>query len=866
MDDIKQIIVKTKLAVPKINDTVIDRKRVYTKLQQTPEYKLTLITAPAGYGKTTAAASWLTASGLPCAWLSLDESNNDPVLFWRYLMTALDNLSNLSNRSINRSSTIPDFGDAPINKEMVSSNILAGLLVNRLYSIAGWAALVLDDYHCIHDDAVKNSLLYFIKKLPAHISLVLLNRHEPDDRLDSMYARGQVLKINSRDLAFNADEVSDFFGRRGLHLTAEEASIILSHTEGWAAGLVAASLEMEEGRNSGTVAQRISVKNRHIGSFIDTEVFNQWPDEVKTFLIHTSFLDSFCASLCCAVTGLENSAEIINRLLTRNSFIVPLDQDDEWFKYHHLFAEFLQARLKQENPSLLPSLYSRAGIWLHDNGFLPEAIEVFIKAGEFDQVKLLADELFTAMTFNGEFSRMRRWYGSIPEKYYEKDIRLCCAYSWVLAMDDRMEAAEEWADRTEAYFEGIKDQLDKKDRDHLAVQVAFARGDIAFRHLDAEELIRCYSDAYRVKLEEPIEVGELNNGQPSMLKTVYGFYGRLRDIDKVYDFMAAQDLNAQVGPSSAYVTVSRAESLYERNCLKESYAALVRGLEAVLAFGAPGAVVPSFITLAKIKRAGGDLKGAIDLVIEGKNKLQSKNKKYWEYIFDLYMAELYLERHDVENAAEWLDLGHISIFDSLSAIREFEHLIMSRYLLLTGRSSDAVLLLNRLRAFAEKERRLGSEIQILCLLAVASYKNNERSDALQALDRALELGMEDGYVRTFIDEGQPMLELLSAYLQRGPGQEAGNRYDYAKKLLELAGENIIHRDDNNSRHALNTLTRKEYMVLQLISAARSNEEIARELGISVRTVKYHNANLYAKLGAKNRLEAVNRAREIGLLH
>lgn len=857
MDKAKTILVKTKLAVPKISNKIVERENVYKKLQQIPEYKLTLITAPAGYGKTTAAASWLVNSGLPCAWLSLDESDNDPVLFWRCLIAALAGLSD---------KTAANYFDAPVNREMISSNILAGLLINKLYSIAGQAALVVDDYHFIRDDVVKNSLTYLIKHLPAHVSMVILSRHEPDNNLDSMYARGQVMKIGNGDLAFNSDEVSDFFRRRGFSLTSDEASLMTASTEGWAAGLVVASLEMEEGCDSLATARRISGRHRHIDSFIDNEVFNQWTEEVKTFLIHTSFLDSFCASLCTAVTGLATSADIIKELLACNNFVIPLDQDYEWFKYHHLFAEFLQARLDKENPSLHQSLYSRAGTWLQNNSFLPEAVEAFIKAGEFDKVKLLAGELFTAMTFNGEFSRMRRWYSSIPEKYYQKDIRLCCGYSWALAMDNRMEAAEEWVDRAQLYFERIKDQLNDKEREHLTVQIAFARGDIAFRHLDVRELIRCYTEAYRAKLDEPVEVGELNDGQPSMLKTVYGFYGRLRDIDNLYRFMAARDLNTQVGPSSAYVTVSLAEYLYERNQLNEAYDTLARGMEAILVFNAPGAVVPSFITLAKIKRTGGEIHEAIDIIMEAKKKLHSKSRTYWEYILDLFIARLHLERHDTQNATEWMDLSHISIYNSLSAVREFEHLILARYLLLTGRKSEAVLLLNRLRAFAEKERRLGSEIEILCLLAVASYTNSEMSPALQVLDRALELGMEDGYVRTFIDEGQPIMELLSAYLQREPGHEAADKYGYAGKLLELFGENDLHRDDSTGRHVINSLTRKEYMVLQLISAARSNDEIARELGISVRTVKYHNANLYSKLGAKNRLEAVNRARESGLLH
>lgn len=849
---------KIKLQVPGIGRKIVSRKGIANKLQNIFHHRLTLITAPAGYGKTTAAAGFLAETGIPHAWFSVDPEDNDPVRFWQYLVAAMaEAVANLGDR----------LGDLALSRELIASNIFTGLFIDQLYSIPGNFVIVLDDYHLIQNELVRQSLVYFIKNKPSGIHLMILGRQEQDNELAVMYAKGQALRIGRKDLTFNTDEILDFYRQKRVNLTPEEASIIGDRTEGWAAGLVIASLLIEEGGNVQESVSQLSGRSRHLDRYFRDEVFSHWPGEVRNFLIHTSILDRLTGSLCRAVTGRKDSAVILQGLAEGNSFIIPLDQKNEWFRYHHLFAEFLRTRLEQEDPSIIKSLYGLAGAWLHENGLVREAIDALIKAEDFQKAVTLVGDSFAILANNGEFPALAKWLSAIPEAYYENNVRLCSAYAWVLAMEGNGEAAEEWSKRTVACFHRIRDSLDDvRERNYMEAQAAIIWADNAIRRLDAATAARCYAEAGKLELDDHILTGELNPGRPSMLRTVYGFYGRLNDLEKaVLPFI--NDFPRMIGKASAYSKVILIEFLYERNRIKESHDFLAQVLEEAFALDNPGVIVPCFITLAKINRSGGDLEGALSTVAEGKRKLHGKGRTYWEYLFDLFTARLYLDRHDLQGAGEWMDPGRIGIYDSISCMREFEYLVFARYLCLLNRHEEALLLLGRLLDLAEKEGRLGSRIEILCLMAVANRFGKDPARAMAPLDQALSLGMEHGYARTFIDEMEPMAGLLDGYLRwkgRAGSEEMNN---YAKNLYEMTAAGITANRGKlaGGDAAAEALTRKEYKVLQLLSAGRSNGEIARELSITVRTVKYHNANLYGKLGARNRLEALNRARQLGLL-
>jgi LuxR family maltose regulon positive regulatory protein len=297
-------------------------------------------------------------------------------------------------------------------------------------------------------------------------------------------------------------------------------------------------------------------------------------------------------------------------------------------------------------------------------------------------------------------------------------------------------------------------------------------------------------------------------------------------------------------------------------------------MENIIELGNPGAIVPCVITLARIKRAEGDMEGALRTIDIGRRKLEGKNKTFWNYYFDIFTAGLCIDQHDAKTAAEWLNLDRLGVFDELSCSREYEYLVYTRYLNLIGQHDDALLLLNRLEYFAQKEDRLGSRIEILCRIAITYQLRGDLADVMTALDTALTLGIEESYCRTFLDQPEPMVELLTKYMNWAKKSRTEARYDYAKKLSRLTQENnrifrprLPDTDEVSLQPVVEApqLSVKEYRVLRLLAAKRSNQEIAAELCLSVRTVKYYNSQIFEKLGVDNRTEAVIKAWKTGIL-
>ncbi len=863
MDEQNTILVRTKLNAPTINSKIIKREKVLCKLEQSTDFKLTLITAPAGSGKTTAAVSYLMEAAIPYAWFSVDERDNDPVRFWRYLLAAFQGIGDFGQ----------DFWEIPVQRELIISDIQADMLLDKLYTLPGKTVLVIDDYHLIANEIIQNSLVYFLKYLPSQIRMIILSRKEPELKMSREYANGHVCKLGVRDLSFDGREVAELFKVKGYSLTPDEVSAILVYTEGWAAGLVMAALSMEEEGNVQATVSRFSKKNRHVDRLFQDEVFDRWPDEMKDFLLRIAFLDKFSGPLCGAVTGLAESTEYLKTLAECNSFIFHLDQENEWFRFHHLFGEFLRQRLEKEDPALRRELYRKAGGWYRENGLAREAIEAFIKAGAYEEAFPLLMKICPIIAQDGEYAAWLEWFVHIPPEYYEREVRVYTTCSLFSSLVNRIDEAKSWADKAQSCFDRVGDGLDRCEKDLLEATVIVTKANIANLEMDKERASYYLKQAGGFKLYRPIAVGEMNSGEVSILRTAYGFKGWLKKFDEL-SAIWADELPRLIGNYTAYLTVGLAECHYERNNLQAAHNTLTQGMESIIELGHPGAIVPCVITLARIKRAAGDVEGAIRTIDMGRQKLTGKGKPFWNYLLDVFTANLYIDRHDAATAAEWLNTERIGLFDNLSGIREYEYLTFTRYLNLIGRHDDALLLLGRLDNFTQKADRLGSRIEILCQIAISYQLKGDSVNAMEALDQALALGMENDYIRTFLDQLEPMAELLAKYRNWKKKSGTDPRVGYAKNLFRLVQENIRTFRANlpaaeeiqpRQDPAAPRLSVREYRVLRLLAAQRSNQEIATELCISVRTVKHYNSQIFEKLGVDNRLKAVKRAWEMGIL-
>lgn len=848
-------LVLTKVQRPAAHQFIIPRARLHDKLNRAFWYKLAALTAPAGYGKTTAVLSWLQECRLPVAWYSIDSEDNDPVRFWRYFIRALD--CGLQHSGIRLS-------EITVNKDLIRSNELIELLISHLTGACEKAIIILDDYHFIQDPVIHKSVAAFIKNLPPNFITVILSRSQLNPEFEALYVRGQILRLDNRDLAFTPDEISSFFMQQGLHLDETELKKIQAETEGWVAGMVVTAIAMTEEREYLLSGIRLPAVNRHIEKFLQEQIFSPAPGEVKKFLTSTCVTERFSASLCAFLTGFGNCEEILHRLLETNSFIIPLDHGGEWFRYHHLFHQFLKTRLKKESPSVIASLYIKAGQWFRQNGLMREAMEMFLEGGDYQSAVTVFWDLYNVLVFCGEYAVLLQWMERIPEEYHQNDVIYCSARAWLLIMENRLQEAMAWQQKAKSSFESRKSSIqDKPFRDFLEVLVLLGQADMAVRNLDSCSAARYYSQASRLRPEMKVLLGEVNNGQPGLLRTFYGFFGRLHQIEEAYASTRDQT-EIIIGVIYTYTEILSAECHYERNQLDKCNETLTRILQKIYELNTNGSLVPAFFMLAKIKRASGDIKAALDIIREGKGKLATKIKDHWHYLFDLLAARIHMETGDVQKAETMMNLSHISVYDNISAIREYEYITYARYLMEKNRSDDAAFLLGRLNEFAEKEKRFNSRLEILCIIALLHYKEKRLTQALMILDSALRLGHAEWYVRTFIDEAQPMAELLTEYLREKKAGDDDPILQYAQYLLSQAAKETgrFHPAGETSFEAL---TNKEYQVLQLINAGHSNEEISRKLGISTRTVKYHNSNLFAKLGVKRRAEAISKAREFGLL-
>lgn len=852
-------MLQAKLCMPHIGEQIIRRKRVEETLRRLPNYQFAFISAPAGYGKTTAVADYLTREKLKYAWFSVDGTDNDPVRFWKYLMEAV-------SPYIDRS----DMERITLSAKLIASHIPLDYLIGIIEKAHESFVLVLDDYYLIENDVVLHSMEHFVKYLPRNVSLIMLSRKEPEHLLAALRARGVALSLGERDITFDSDETSEFFLQKGFCLTEQEIVAVNTRAEGWAAGLVAASLSFQGGESVPEAIRAFSGGDRNIESFLSNEVFERWPSEVKEFLVSTAFLDKLSGPLCDAVTGNNTSAALLKTLSKSNSFVIPLDSAGGWYRYHHLFQDFLQNHLELVDEEKRNPFYRRAGEWCLKNGDTRDGISWLLRAKEYEKAFPLVMESWFELSRDSEFLKWRQWIDEIPPAVYRNSNTVYTAYSWVLSMQNDLDGAAAWTQKSRDCFERLKDALEKEQRDYLEAHVLFAEANIAFWKLEPEQVLDRMQLLGKLKIKTLVVLGEMNWDKPNLLKTAYGFRGRLNKIEQCLP--ALNGLDSFIGDYTAYFAVSIAEYYYERNGLREMEAVLTDHIGRIIGVKFPGVIVPCFIVLARRNMAKGSVRRAFETIAEARKLLGEKSGSLWKYFLDVFEAKLHLSAGDAESALKLIDTEKLGLFDALTAVRESEYIVWARCLMSENRLEEAQVLLNRLTDFAKKENQLSSEVELLCLTAICRAKDGDYIKAMRALEQALDIGEEEGYTRSFIDEGEPMARLLSKYRVMSRSVEGLKHATYCKKLLRLTDEyagliEAAKKDGEAPKIPFEAglLSEREIEMLRLLAGKRSNEEIASALIISVSAVKQYNSRIYDKLGVRNRQEATEKARALGLI-
>lgn len=890
-------LLETKLHVPRRRRNLVPRTRLSVPLNA--DAAVTLVSAPAGFGKTTLVADWVSGLDAQVAWVSLDERDDEPAQFWAYVATALGPAGE---------GALAELGAGAVDLDAVLAT-----LVNDLSHTDGEVVLVLDDLHAVRRPEVHDGLAFLIDHLPAQVHLVVTTRSDPLLPLARLRARGELVEVRAADLRFTPEEAEAYLnGSMGLTLGRDDVAVLEERTEGWAAALQLAALSMQGRDDPHEFIAGFAGDDRYVVDYLAGEVLERQPDDLHTFLLETSVLHRMTGPLCDAVTGSEDGAATLEALERANLFVIPLDDRRRWYRYHHLFADVLQARLVDERPERVDDLHRRAAAWWDEHDDPGEAIHHALAGHDVERAADLVEREAPALYQARRETVVRAWLDALPDTVFE--------HRPVLTMDlvgSRMLRGETAGvgalmDRAEALLAstpaqegdppaGSRASLDAERRRRLPAQIAVHRAALALLTGDLDATIAHAGRALETMHDDELlsrgsaaalmglalwNLGDLDRatlryaealglleaaghlsdvaGCAIALADMHLTQGRRRDATAAYERALAlvepQGAPALRGAADMHVGLAVVA------LAGDDREAARRHLEANRSLGDAGGLPQNpyrwRVATARLAEADGDLDAALALLDE------AERHYFGDYSPDVrpvaaVRARLQIQRGDLAAARRWADDRHLSPADELTYVHEFEHVTLAR-LLMAERSPDAEPLLDRLLAAADAGGRTGTVVEVLVLQALTRHRRGDVRSALVPLDRALGLAEPEGDVRVFLDEGPAMLDLLRVTAKHGEAAAAADRV-----LAAGAGETTSACGEGGGGPAravglVEPLSERELEVLRLLRSDLSGPDIARELIVSLNTVRTHTKHIYAKLGVTSRRAAVRRADELGL--
>jgi LuxR family transcriptional regulator, maltose regulon positive regulatory protein len=916
----RDVLLATKLNVPGLRQDLVPRPRLAQRLDEGWGSGLVLVCAPAGYGKTVVLAEWARGHQRPVAWLSLDAGDNDPARFWRHAVAALDRVRpGISERMV------PLFGPPP----PPSFEPLVTALINELAGQpdADQALLVLDDYHVISSQLVHESLGFLLEHRPPGLHLALTSRSDPPLALARLRARGQLTELRAAELRFTPGEAAALLqqvagapggARPDAPLPDAVAAALAARTEGWAAGLQLAGLSLREQNDVDGFVAAFTGSHRYVLDFLAEEVLERQSEQVRTFLLQTSVLERLSGELCNTVTGRPGGQALLEQIERAGLFLVPLDEVRGWWRYHHLFADLLRARLQAEQPGGVAELHRNAAAWYDDHEMADDAIRHAVAAGEMVWAARLIEQYFDELFYlRGEGVTVQRWLSALPGDLVRTRPRLLLAQAFLAAYGGRMETVEPLLDAAEqAYADADEEPFEPTVGRaasmlvNVPALIAIRRGFLAQLRGDAEDAAAFASRALAESREgewlldstargylamaewlrgrlveaERVFASSIAGGQAVGQPTLTGWHryqlaqvqralGRLDTAIQTYE--QALRVTAVPGrppaPTVGLVYVGLAEVTYQRNELDSALRYVTEGIALERQFLPETPPTAGLVTLAWIRQAAGDPAGALEAIGEAGHA--SPATAGLLNPFPAQRARLLLAQGEVAAAARWTHETGLHADDEPSYPREPGYLVLARVLLAQQLPAEALALLDRLHAAAVAQGRVGSVIEAGALRALALAACGQDADAVNALAEVLTLACPQGYVRVFADEGPPMATLLGQLIaaQRA-GQAAAGVPPGCLARLQRAFDVGHPGPDSRSGTAptavpglVEQLTSRELEVLGMLAAGKSNQAIADQLVVTLDTVKKHVSHLLGKLGAANRTEAVTRGRELGLI-
>ena len=904
-------ILATKLYIPPPPSKVVARSRLIKQLSEgvTTGHKLTLISAPAGFGKSTLVSGWIVSCGRPAAWLSLDENDNDPARFLIYLIGALQTI-------------LPNLGagilDALQSPQAPPIDSILTALLNEIAIIPNDFILVLDDYHLTDAKSIDDALTFMIEHLPLRMHLAITTREDPSLPIPRLRARNQLTEIRAADLRFTPSEATEFLNQvMNLNLSVEEIAALESRTEGWIAGLQLAALSMRGQDDVHGFIQAFAGDHRYIVDYLVEEVLQHQPEDIRNFLLQTSILDRLNSPLCDAVTAQSGSKTKLENLQRGNLFLIPLDDKREWYRYHHLFADVLRMHLAAERPDLVPALHKRASEWFEQNNLTAEAIRHALSAEDFERAANLIERAVPEARRNRQETTLLGWLRALPDGVLQHRPVLSVHYAGTLLQTGQLDGVVERLQQAERWLNIPADTqtqpvyVDEEDYQRLTGLVSMYHAAIALIHADVTNTMK-YA---RQVLEFAREDDDLLRGSASSLlglafwtsgdlETAYEMFskgmahlqrvgfisdviggsvtladiritqGRLREAMGIYEsgLQLATKQGAPTLRGAADMHVGMSGLYFERNELNTAEHHLLKSKELGELNWLPKNPYRWRVAMARIHEAHGDLDGALDMLNEAEPLYLSDFSPNARPVQAL-KARVWIKQGELDRALDWARERKLSIEEDTSYLREFEQITFVRILLSQYQSDhsisllhDAMGLLEHLLKVAEASGRNGSVIEILILQALAHQMHEDIPAALSSLERALKLAEPEGYMQIFLAEGSSMAELIHEI------DAQGILLNYTRKLLsafevEDQGADVETPPSASpaSSSLIEPLSQRELDILRLFKTELSGPEIAQELVIALSTVRTHTKSIYNKLDVNSRRAAVKRAIELGLI-
>lgn len=891
-------ILTTKLYIPIPPPGLVARPRLIKILDEGSRCKLTLVSAPAGFGKTTIISDWIQKSNQAAAWISLDDGDNIPARFLSYLITAIQQID-------------ADFGNdilAVVQATEISQlEPLLTLFINQVSSIQNDFVLVFDDYHLISNQLIHEAIEFILEYLPQNMHVVIISRVDLPFSISRLRVGGRLTELRSRDLRFTEGEINSFLNiGLGFDLTAEDIKALETRTEGWIASLQLAMLSLQGREDKSEFISEFSGNHHHVIDYLVDEVMSRQPERIQQFLFQTSILDRFSASICDFVLELSNSNDIIQQLEEGNLFLIPLDSEHIWYRYHHLFADFLRQYLKEKQPASIPELHKRASIWFQQQELFIEAIDHSLSGEDYQRAAQLVESIGPEMMMKSEFDQLTGWLDKLPEDLVNSWPWLCIIRAWICDRWAQFDLGEQYLKNAEAALEDngnlVRDEAENIIRGQIsAIRALYSlkKGNISRSIEYSEQALEYLPMNYFNRGVASFSLGWARKAQGDLSGAIQAYEeGRksslaagnrilaqviILDIGKIQALQgdlhqAAETMREAISfkyekseisiPYASSASISLGKILTEWNELGTAVTHFQEGIEIGVASRVVDAVAVGYASVALAYLAQGDLDAA--------NQACKKAEKMVRDLPDLEAetlaitldsrVRLLLAQNKLAEAVKFVQERGLSIDAEIKSFIGIEQLVLARVLIHSGQKnpaprklSDANKLLTKNLGMAKSAGYINQVIKTLVLKTLAYEAQGRNDQALDSLEEALIMAEPEGYLRTFIDEGDPMKKLLT---QISPSSQVA---EYSRNLLSAFNSISSENNLQTAQQLLDPLSVRELEVLKLLATELSGPEIADDLMVSLNTFRTHTKNIYHKLGVNNRRMAVSQAEKLNLI-